>query len=88
MLIFDKSYNLAVTKYIIPLSNHGVSYSKLRQDAVKALLIEKPFLVESIGPTEARLLFRKEDLLKAINNRILCINSAGILQRLHNGETL
>ncbi len=80
MLIFDKSYNLAVTKYIIPLSNHGVSYSKLRQDAVKALLIEKPFLVESIGPTQARLLFRKEDLLKAINNDAMLFLARVMLQ--------
>ena len=68
MLLFDKSYNIATANYIIPLAEHGVSYSKLRQEAVKSLLVEKPLRAEITSATDAILFFRKDDLLNAINN--------------------
>ena len=68
MLLFDKTYNIATANYIIPLAKHGVSYSRLRQEAVKSLLVEKTFRAEVISATEAILFFREEDLLNAINN--------------------
>ena len=80
MLLFDKSLNLATARYIIPLSRHGVSYSRLRKEAVKSLLFEKPFRVESISSTEAILYFREEDLLNAINNDAMLFFARVMLQ--------
>lgn len=41
MLIFNERYNVIVAKYIVPLSEYGIAYSKLRQNALRNLLTEK-----------------------------------------------
>ncbi len=69
MLIFDKSINYATIEYLIPLSECSVSFSKLRQEAVKSLLAKgEPIRVDLVKPSEAVFYFPKKELLKAINN--------------------
>lgn len=69
MLIFDKCINYATKEYLIPLSEYGVSFSHLRQEAVKTILTKgDPIRVELVKASEAVFYFPKNELLKAINN--------------------
>ena len=81
MLIFDKSINKVVSDYICPLSQFGVPFSRLRQDAVKALLMEGPIHIESSNSSEAVFFFNKESLLRAINNDAMLFFVRAMLQR-------
>ena len=59
MLVFDKRYNLIVSKYIAPLADYGVPYQKLRQNALKTVLTEKVQTIDVLGDTSVVFHFTK-----------------------------
>ncbi len=81
MLIFNKRYNALVSKYIVPLTDYGVAFSKLRQNALKSILTEKVIKIESISSNSAIFYFDKGDLLKALVNDISLFYIRTILHR-------
>ncbi len=81
MLIFDKCINYAATNYLGPLSEFGVSFPHLRQDAVKTMLTkDAPIRIESSNASEAVFYYQKNTLLKAINNDAMLFFIRAMLQ--------
>lgn len=69
MLLFYQGYDELVQRYILPLSEYGVTYSKLRQDALKSLLVKTDKKsIDCIDKHKAIFYFSKEDILRALVN--------------------
>ena len=81
MLIFNERYNVIVAKYIVPLSEYGIAYSKLRQNALRNLLIEKVQSI-TINPNNTVSFYcNKKDLLRALINDVEQFYIRTLLQR-------
>lgn len=90
MLIFNERYNAIVSKYIVPLSEFGVSYSKLRQNALRDLLIGNVQNVTINTQASVSFYFTKRDLLTALINDVNQFYVRTLLQReatkkMHSG---
>lgn len=70
MLLFEKSYNSVVSKYIVPLCDYGVSYKKIRPNALRTILMTKPRRITVVNSRDVCFHFEKDDLLKALVNDI------------------
>lgn len=81
MLIFNERYNVIVAKYIVPLSEYGIAYSKLRQNALRNLLIEKVQRITINANSTVSFYFSKKDLLKALSNDVEQFYIRTLLQR-------
>jgi len=81
MLIFNQRLNSLVSKYIVHLLEYGVPYSKLRQNALRSILTEKPVNVIVNKDNSTTFYFNKSDLLKALNNDISLFYIRTLLQR-------
>ena len=65
MVLFDKGYNYLVSRYIAPLVDYRIPYSKLRQHHIKLLLAEKTINVVQEKTSDYSFYFQKDDLLSA-----------------------
>lgn len=70
MLLFEKSYNSIVSKYIVPLCDYGVSYKKIRPNALRTILTTKPRRITVVNSKDICFQFEKDVLLKALVNDI------------------
>lgn len=70
MLLFEKSYNNIVSKYIVPLCAYSVPYSKIRPNALRTILTTKVRRITVISSKQICFHFDKDDLLKALINDI------------------
>lgn len=81
MLIFNQRLNSLVSKYIVPLKEYGIPYSKLRQNALRSILTEKPVNIIVNNDDSTTFYFNKDDLLKALDNDISLFYIRTLLQR-------
>lgn len=71
MLLFYQGYDKLVQQYIVPLGEYGVSYSKLREGALKSLLVNTDKKsITYFGKNTANFYFSRESILNALSNDI------------------
>ena len=81
MFIFNQRFNSLVSKFIVPLQEYGTPYSKLRQNALRSILTEKPTNIVVNSDDSTTFYFNKADLLKALDNDISLFYIRSLLQR-------
>lgn len=80
MIILDKGYLEIRNKYVRPLSNHTLPYSRIRKNNVKELLLAKIQDVEDKNQEGYLFTFHEDDLMKALLGDIFMFYGKSILQ--------
>lgn len=81
MLLLDNGYMEIRNKYIRTLSNHTLSYSHIRKNNVKELLLTKTQNISIINNKEYLFTFNENDLIKALLGDIFMFYIKSVLQK-------